>query len=511
MAIYSFSPFGYEGSLVNVETDLRRGIPALDIVGLADNAVKDSRERSRAAITNSGFEFPVERVLISLSPADLKKEGAGFDLPIALSILSAKDDYPRSQSADVLVMGELELSGKLRSVRGVYPALVSAVARGIKYAILPEGVELAKPNGIHTIYVKDLREAYDALVRIDEYEAVGNGEFDDKTEEKESKMNIEFVDTGREETLDTIEGHNGLKYAMTVAVAGRHNILAYGAPGCGKTMILQRMGEITPKLLPEEAQSTTRIHSIAGLLEPSQNLMEVRPFRMPHQTASIEGMCGGGANCRPGEISLAHNGVLFLDEAAEFRTSVLMMLRVPLESGHITLSRAGRSTVYPANFQLAIATNPCPCGNYGSKDKVCLCSARTIDLYWRKFSAPLLDRIAIRFNCESEKAYAPLNLETMREMVKRAWEKQYARQGKLNSALTPSEEAQFIKLSNDASIALNRAIERNNLSARAVSQIKRVAQTLVDMHNTRKPEVTFEYLEMALSLCARIDTGIEQY
>ena len=271
MAIYTFSQFGYEGSLVNVEADLRKGIPAVDIVGLADGAVKESRERMKAAIRNSGFEFPTERILISLSPADLKKEGAGFDLPLALAVLSAKDDYPRSQDASVMVMGELELSGKLRPVRAIYPALSSAVAMGIKYAIIPKGSESAIPKGIHVEYVKDLREAYDALVRIDEAESLGAG-FEESATEEKTEMKIEF-DEIPENNLDSIKGHNGLKYAMAVAVAGRHHLFAYGAPGCGKTMTLQHLPELMPKLLPEEFQSTTRIHSIAGLLSPSEGFM----------------------------------------------------------------------------------------------------------------------------------------------------------------------------------------------------------------------------------------------
>ena len=257
MAIYTFNNFGYEGSIVTVEADLRRGIPAVDLVGLADGAIKESRERMKAAISNSGFEFPTERVLISLSPADLKKEGAGFDLPLALAVLSEKDDYPRSQDARVMVMGELELSGKLRPVRGIYPALSSAVATGIKYAIIPKGSETAIPKRIHVEYAENLREAYDALVRIDEAESLG-AEFEEFAAEETTEMKVEFNDIP-EDNLDSIKGHNGLKSAMAVAVAGRHHLLAYGAPGCGKTMVLQHLPELMPKLLPEESQSTTQI------------------------------------------------------------------------------------------------------------------------------------------------------------------------------------------------------------------------------------------------------------
>lgn len=498
--IKAFSNFGYEGSLVTVEVDLRRGIPAVDIVGLADGAVKESRERVRSAILNSRLEFPQERVLIALSPADLYKEGAGFDLPIALAILAQKDDYPRSQNANVMVMGELELSGNLRPVRAVYPALSSAVSAGIRYAIIPKGSETAIPKGIHVTYAKNLREAYDALVRIDEYDVMGDGEFDESATEETTEMKVEFNDIP-ENNLNTIEGLDSLKYAMAVAVAGRHHLLAYGAPGCGKTMVLQHIPELMPKLLPEESQSTTQIYSIAGLLSPSEGFKTDRPFRMPHQTASIEGICGGGVNCRPGEISLAHNGVLFLDEAAEFRASVLQMLRVPLESHQITLSRAGRTTTYPANFQLVMATSSCPCGNYGSKDRICLCSVKAIELYWKRFSATLLDREAIRYNMNEPIEASKWTLEALRSRIKIAWERQYERQGKLNNDLTPEEMLKSINMSVEAREMLDRYIEEENPSARRVANIQKMARTVADMNDTPEADTRFiEKRDMALAL-----------
>ena len=505
MGIISFSPFGYEGSLVTVDVDLRRGFPEVDIVSLAAGAVKESRERVRSAIRNSGFEFPAERVLIALSPCDLKKEGAGFDLPIALAVLSEKDDYPRSQDAKVMVMGELELSGKLRPVRAIYPALSAAVSAGIKYAVIPKGSETAIPKGIHIECVENLREAYDTLVRIDEAESLGT-EFEESVTEETTKMKVEFNDIPKD-NLDSIEGHNGLKYAMAVAVAGRHSILAYGRPGCGKTIVLQHMPELMPKLLPEESQSTTRIHSIAGLLSPSEGFKTDRPFRMPHQTCSIEGMCGGGVNCRPGEISLAHNGVLFLDEAAEFRSSVLQMLRVPLESNFITISRAGRSTVYPARFQLVMAANPCPCGNYGSKDRICLCSAKSIELYWRKFSGPLLARISIRFNVEEDEFSGDdYSLENLRRRIKTAWERQYKRQGKLNQDLNPQEVADYIK----TTTGVKSELERLNFNMRTVSNILKLARTLADMTDLEETEVITErHLDMALKIRGHLSGIVE--
>lgn len=507
MGIYAFNNFGYDGSIVTVEVDLRRGISAFDIVGLADGAVKESRERIKAAVRNSGFEFPSERILMSLSPADLRKEGAGFDLPMALAVLRESEEMPRSQDEKVLVIGELELSGNIRPVRGVYAALTTARENGIKYAIIPEQTE-AVPDGIIVNRVKNLREAFEALCNVDEVEDTANGEemaelWDNgfgRTYNEADNMNIEFEEVSEEESLDNIKGMNGLKFAMAVAVAGRHNIMAWGSPGCGKTMTLQRMTQLMPKLTDEERQSVQRIYSIAGLLKPNEKV-EHRPFRMPHQTATLEGMCGGGPSCRPGEISLAHNGVLFLDEAAEFRSSVLQILRVPLESNCITLARAGRSTTYPARFQLVMATSPCPCGNYGSKDKICLCSAKAVEIYWRKFGGPLLDRIAIRYNMNEPIESSAWTLEALRSKVKVAWERQYERQGKLNNNLTHEEMAKYITMSIEASEMLDRFVEKKNPSARRVAYIWKMARTIADMNDTPNADTRFiEARDMALAL-----------
>lgn len=483
--IYSFQRFGYEGSLVNVEVDLRRGIPMVDIVGMCESAT-ETREHVQAAIYNAGFEFPSERVLISLSPADIKKDGADHDLAIALAILAAKDDFPRSQDTSVLALGSLKLSGKIAPARGTYAALTTAKAQGIKYAIVAKDCEVKEIDGLAIIRVENLEEAYAKLCSLEEYEVY---------EAPEKSNNIEITFTKSEEdsldTINEINGENaeviaGMKYAMAVAAAGRHNIIAIGSPGCGKTMLLQRLPEITPNFVTEEdAAVTTRVWSLAGLLHPDENVLKRRPFRIPHQTASIEGICGGGPDCRPGEISLAHGGTLFLDEAAEFRSSVLQMLRVPLESHQITLCRAGRSTVYPANFQLVMATNPCPCGNYGSKTKICLCSLKSIDQYWKKFSAPLLDRVEIRYFFDNP-SFLPtgvdLSLEGIRAMVKKAWETQLKRQGKLNSELTPEEILEYVPLNNDVCKMLDKAAFRYDFSSRAVRSIMQLARTVADMN-----------------------------
>ena len=490
--MFTFSPFGYEGSLVRVEVDLRRGIPAVDIVGLADGAVKESRERMKAAIRNSGFEFPAERVLISLSPADLKKEGAGFDLPLALGVLEVQNELHITEQ--VLVMGELELSGRVRPVKGVHAACSTALANGIEYAILPKGTDI--PIGIKACEVETLEDAFNALKNIGD-----NKYFKSKahsvTEEFSTADKPIFDDMPN--CWDSIENY-GLKYASVVAAAGRHNLIAWGSPGCGKTMALQNFPLLTPRLTFEEAQSVTRIWSLAGLIKPNESYVPIRPFRIPHQTASIEGICGGGVGCRPGEISLAHNGALFLDEAAEFRSSILQMLRVPLENHSITLCRAGRSTVYPANFQLIMAANPCPCGNYGSKEKICLCSAKSIEMYWKKFSAPLLDRVQIRYNCSSGEEFEKLTLDEARELITRAWRRQMKRQGRLNNDLNPTEIVEFCKLSSAAQERLDKYTLRYDYSPRAVSSVIRVARTLCDMNERESEEITVKEIDKAVKL-----------
>jgi magnesium chelatase family protein len=498
MRIFSFSPFGYEGSLVAVEVDLRRGIPAVDIVGLADGAVRESRERMRSAIRNSGFDFPQERVLISLSPADMRKEGAGFDLALALAVLDAKQRLDGTDSdpdcAVVLVMGELELSGAIRPVKGIHAAVSTAAAAGISRCVVSEanGDEAREVSGVHVCTARTLSDAYALLF-----------ERGHKDIPVAPPVPAAFVPAGcivaggtlfaaenQEMNFSTITGQPALVRGLQIAAAGGHNVLVYGPPGCGKSLALRFFPELLPLLTVEEALPVTRIHSLAGNLSPSEPLLRIPPFRMPHQTATIEGMCGGGVNCRPGEISLAHNGALFLDEVSEFRSSVLQMLRVPLESGCITLSRAGRSTTYPARFQLLMAANPCPCGNYGTPGRLCLCSARSIELYWKKISGPLLDRIDIRIPvgapvAASEAATAgTMTTAQLRQVIGIAVNRERLRQGKKNAELTPPEVHRYCCLEPDARQKLDTASLQAGFSPRAVASCLKIARTIADMDNS---------------------------
>lgn len=472
--IYSFSPFGYEGSLVSVEVDLRRGIPAVDVVGLADGAVKETRERVRSAVINSGFEFPQERVLISLSPADLKKEGAEFDLPVALGILNAKEDSGFIEE-NVLVMGELELSGRVRAVKGIHAACSTAFDSGIQYAVVPKAnfEEACSVHGLKVAGVESLEEAVSALKDVT---CFGKA-FEIK---EESEKSVSFSDEEGED-IDGLELPKRLIRAIEIAVAGKHNLLITGRPGCGKTMAVQRLIPLlTPNLTVDESQSVTRIWSLAGLMKPTEPLVRKTPFRIPHQTASIEGICGGGPNCRPGEISLAHNGVLFLDEAAEFRSSVLQMLRVPLESHTITLSRAGRSTTYPANFQLIMATNPCPCGNYGSKEKICLCSAKSVEMYWRKFSAPLIDRVGVILNMDDSEEKCSVDIEELRKHIKTAFEIQ-RKNPAYNNNLSSWDLSEKAKLDDEAMNILDSWVIKHDVGTRRESNILKVCLTIANM------------------------------
>lgn len=509
MKIMSFSPFGYEGALVTIEVDLRRGIPAVDMVGLADNAVRESRERMRAAIRNSGFEFPVERVLISLSPADVKKEGAGFDLAIALAVLHKKEhpEYGIAKDA-ALVMGELELSGRIRAVRGVHAALSTAREYGIRNCIIPaeNAAEASVFSSMKIFPVRFLTDAFELFSKLASESEQKDADVGTACTLSNACANMKdepvvFSDFPSQADYREISGQGFLIEALQIAAAGRHNLIAYGPPGCGKTLALSRFYTLLPRLTHEEALTVTRIYSIAGLLTSGTRILQDPPFRMPHQSSTAEGIIGGGIHCRPGEISLAHNGVLFLDEAADFRISVLQALRVPLEEGKITLSRAGRSTEYPAHFQLLLAANPCPCGNFGSTDKICLCRPQAVEQYWRRFSAPLLDRIDIRValigSGESAKTQQDgahgffsgeqrLSTAQLREAIADATAIQRKRQGKPNARLEAAEIRQFCPLGEEAERFLTESARRFAFSARGIHSCIKLARTCADTEKSAR-------------------------
>lgn len=496
MEIFSFSPFGYEGAMVTVEVDLRRGIPGVDMVGLADGAVRESRERMRSALLNSGFQFPPERIIISLSPADLKKEGAGFDLPIALAVLAEAAGENTLSAGKCLIMGELELSGRVRAVRGVNAAAATALEQGINCCIVPaaNAEEARSVEGMHVFAATDLKQAFAGLLSYASWK-------DSKPpcSKLGQQEDVEFMPVTPELDMVDVRGQGQLVRGLQIAAAGGHNLLAFGPPGCGKTLALQKFPSLLPLLTRHESQPVTRIYSLTGLLPHNQSYIEEPPFRMPHQSASLEGMVGGGYHCRPGEISLAHNGVLFLDEASEFKSSVLQALRTPLETGYVSLTRAGRSTIYPCEFQLLIATNPCPCGNFGVPGKTCLCSIKSVEQYWRKFSAPLLDRVDIRVPVlvPSDDNEDSLSTKQLRPAIRRAVAIQRQRQGKRNHQLQTEEVLEICNLTAAAQQSLNKAVRLEGFSPRAVTSCLKVARTIADMEGS--PIIEEEAMEEAIA------------
>lgn len=474
MSIYAYSPFGYEGVLVQIETDLRRGIPTYDIVGISDGVSRETKDRIRAAFRNSDLDFPKERILQSASPADLKKEGR-IDLAMAVSILSQTEDYIKEP---VMVLGELEPSGKVRPVRGNAAAVITALNAGIRNIVCDSQAakEIEGIKGIRILEVESLAEANAGLRSLENFRETG-------TESPLNQSNeVEFSTEHDDEDLSVVmQGNYDTVRAMEIAAAGKHNMLITGEPGCGKTVLNQYLlPKITPKLTGEESLNKQRIWSIAGL-HSQRNDKRTAPFRMPHQTTSIEGMCGGGAQARPGEISLAHHGTLFLDEAAMFRTSVLQMLRIPLETKTITLSRAGRSTVYPADFQLSLAMNPCPCGYYKVPEKICLDSAMTIKQYWNKVPSPVLERIEIKnFMQKNENDTRKTTLKEMRGRIATAIKIQRER-GVYNSHLNPQQVAQYCKINDEDRKLLDWYSERFDISQRNIANTLKVALTIANM------------------------------
>ncbi|MBQ9757127.1 MAG: YifB family Mg chelatase-like AAA ATPase [Clostridia bacterium] len=480
---------GIDGYIVDVETDISNGLPGFDIVGLPDASVKESKERIRAAIKNSGLVFPAKRITVNLAPADIKKEGAHFDLPIALGILAASNQLDVKFGQDAIFLGELSLNGDLRRVNGVLPMVISAYQKGIKTVFLPleNANEAAVVKGIEVFGVKNLGEILEHLLTrtlISPTVVDIDGLFRNADKEK-----YDFAE---------VKGQLYVKRALEVAAAGGHNILMIGPPGSGKTMIARRIPSILPDLTFEESLEVTKIHSIAGNLSSNSPLISERPFRHPHHTISSVGLSGGGANPRPGEISLSHNGVLFMDELPEFRRDALEAMRQPLEDGEITITRAGGTATYPSNVMLVASMNPCPCGYYGDKVRECNCSQSQIMKYMGKISGPLLDRIDLHIEVPSVK-YDELETkekgessEEIKKRVDRARKIQTERYKGLgifaNSQLTPELMSKYCVLGEEANELLKQAFEALGMSARAHNRILKVARTIADLAESENIE-----------------------
>lgn len=480
--IFSGAVLGVEAYAVEIEVNAGHGDPDTIIVGLPDVAVKESKDRVNTALGNSGFGLPMGRTTINLAPADIKKEGPSFDLPIALGTIAAQGDLDDNKFAYFTIVGELALSGQVRRVRGVLPIALMARAAGHTLIVPEENAdEAAVVEGLRVVPVKTLRQAADFLAG--------------KVEVAPCHIDIAKVFEANsiyEEDFCDVKGQESAKRAIEVAVAGGHNLLAIGPPGTGKTMLAKRVPSILPPMTLEEALETTKIHSISGALAPHQALVARRPFRSPHHTVSDAGLLGGGSHPVPGEVSLAHNGVLFLDELPEFNRSALEILRQPLEDAVVTVARVAASLTFPCQFMLVAAMNPCPCGYFGDPKHECRCSPQNIQRYRNRISGPLLDRIdihvevpAVRYqelaSATQGESSAPIRARVIG--ARRLQQERFRGSARVhcNAAMRSRELRKHCTLGADAQELLRMAITDLNFSARAYDRILKVARTIADL------------------------------